>query len=64
MPEAGNRQEEFFSEERLQKSLQDRPGASSRETIEAIKAQINDFALAATQTDDITMLMLRFLGMG
>lgn len=62
--EAGNRNEEFFSEERLQKSLQDLPGASSRETIEAIKTQVSDFAVAATQTDDITMLMLRYQEMG
>jgi sigma-B regulation protein RsbU (phosphoserine phosphatase) len=62
--EASNGNEELFSEDRLQKGLQDLPEASSREMIGAIQARVNDFVAGAPQADDITMLMIRFQGMG
>ncbi|MFZ5453874.1 MAG: SpoIIE family protein phosphatase [Thermodesulfobacteriota bacterium] len=62
--EASNREEELFSEERLLQSLQDLPGASSRATIQAVKARIDEFVAGAPQADDITMLMIRFQGRG
>jgi serine phosphatase RsbU (regulator of sigma subunit) len=59
--EASNGNEALFSEDRLQKSLQELPEASARETIEAIKARVHGFAAGVPQADDITMLMLRFM---
>jgi sigma-B regulation protein RsbU (phosphoserine phosphatase) len=58
--EAGNRDAELFSEDRLQESLQGLQTISPNETIEAIKVRINAFAAGAPQADDITMLMIRF----
>jgi serine phosphatase RsbU (regulator of sigma subunit) len=60
--EASSGEAELFSEERLQESLQGLRATSPQETIEAVKAAVNDFAAGAPQADDITMLMIRFLG--
>ena len=57
--EASNWEAKLFSEERLQESLQ---GLLATSPQKALKAAVNDFAAGVPQADDITMLMIRFLG--
>ncbi len=60
--EAMNTKEEFFSEERLKKELAQTMGEGLpiQETIHNIEASVQNFADGAVQSDDITMLMLRY----
>ena len=59
--EAQNTKEEFYGEERLINILNSKI-QNPKETIESIKADINEFTNGASQFDDITMLELKYLG--
>jgi len=60
--EAENRQKDFFSEERLLKLLADSGRVSAQNIIELVKREINTFSEGVEQSDDITMLTLRYRG--
>lgn len=59
--EARNRSGEFFGEDRLERCLADGPEDVSA-VIESIHACVRKFAFGEPQSDDITMLALRFNG--
>ncbi len=59
--EAQNTKEKFYGEERLINTL-NRKIQTPKETIESIKADINEFSEGASQFDDITILELKYLG--
>jgi sigma-B regulation protein RsbU (phosphoserine phosphatase) len=60
--EASNPDAALFSEDRLRESLQALQTTSPEETVAAIKAEVDAFAAGADQADDITLMMLRFMG--
>jgi len=60
--EACNEKEELFSEEKLQKFLYQESGASLKALVEDTLGQIRIFAGVQPQSDDITLLMLRYCG--
>ena len=53
---------EFFSERRLESILTQTKFASTREQIDHLTSQITLFAAGAEQSDDITVLAIRYLG--
>ena len=57
--EAENRQQEQFSDERLQELLTTRPFESARQTIEMLKAEVETHRDGAEPNDDLTMLCLQ-----
>jgi len=61
--EAQNTKEEFYGEERLLKVLNGKAKETknTKEIIENIEIDINDFSGGATQFDDITILNLKYL---
>ena len=60
--EAENRQKDLFSDERLTGLLAVSSGNSAQKIIELVACEINAFAEGADQSDDITMLTVRYLG--
>lgn len=60
--EAENQQKDLFSDEKLIKLLIDSGKGSAQKIIELVKDEINIFSEGADQSDDITMLTLRYLG--
>jgi len=60
--EAMNPKKELFSEERLKQCLSRSKGKNLQEIIDGVRTEIKDFAQGASQSDDITMLALRFNG--
>jgi phosphoserine phosphatase RsbU/P len=62
--EAMNRDDELFSEGRLETTLQEVKGQSSKEVIEKITKDVQTFAAGAPQSDDITLLVLGYIGLG
>lgn len=60
--EACNENEELFSEERLQKLLSNDSDMPLKELVENTLRKIHAFEGARPQSDDITLLMLRYLG--
>jgi sigma-B regulation protein RsbU (phosphoserine phosphatase) len=60
--EAMNPRKELFSEERLKQCLSRSKGKNLQEIIDGVRTEIKDFAQGASQSDDITMLALRFNG--
>jgi sigma-B regulation protein RsbU (phosphoserine phosphatase) len=60
--EAMNPRKELFSEERLKQCLSRLKGKNVQEIIDGVRTEIKDFAQGASQSDDITMLALRFNG--
>jgi sigma-B regulation protein RsbU (phosphoserine phosphatase) len=60
--EALNRKEEFFSSERLEGVLETLKNLSPRELVEVIIEKVQDFSDGAPQADDITVLVMKFLG--
>ncbi len=62
--EAMDSDDEFFSEGRLEATLQGVQGRSSKEIIEKITKDVQGFANGAPQSDDITLLVLGYAGIG
>ncbi|OGX07794.1 MAG: hypothetical protein A2Y06_00355 [Omnitrophica WOR_2 bacterium GWA2_37_7] len=60
--EAMNHRQEQFSEERLSKSLTALKDKDIKEIIARLRKEILVFANGAQQSDDITMLAVRYLG--
>jgi sigma-B regulation protein RsbU (phosphoserine phosphatase) len=60
--EAMNPRKELFSEDRLKQCLSRLKDKSVQDIIDGVRTEIRDFAQGASQSDDITMLALRFNG--
>ncbi len=60
--EAMDHKNELFSEKRLQGSLTEYLDKGMPELIRGVRAKLHDFAQGAMQSDDITMLALRYRG--
>ena len=60
--EAMNPEEAFFSERCLQNILAASPGSAPRELAAAVLKALHQFCQSSPQTDDITMLAIRYLG--
>jgi len=60
--EAMNEAYELFSEERLEKRLEEIGGKPVASIISTVMESVEEFAQGAPQADDITMLVLRFHG--
>ncbi len=60
--EAMNPKKELFAEERLKQCLSRLKGKKVKDIIDGVRTEIKDFAQGASQSDDITMLALRFNG--
>ena len=60
--EAENRQKDLFSDEKLLNLLMDLGRGSAQKIIELVKGEISAFSEGVDQSDDITMLTLRYLG--
>ncbi|NWF91509.1 MAG: SpoIIE family protein phosphatase [Syntrophaceae bacterium] len=61
VPEAINEQGEFFSAEQLRRKIGEFHGASIQEMTVGIMKEILSFSHGAPQSDDITMMMIRFI---
>jgi len=59
--EAEDAEHAEFGEDRLENTLKSVPGAGAQEIIETIKEDVSDFVKGASQSDDITMLVLKRL---
>ncbi|MBQ0063226.1 MAG: SpoIIE family protein phosphatase [Prevotella sp.] len=59
VPEAEDKDHNQFGQERLKETLSTLQGATSREIVEKITANVKDFAGEATQFDDITQLVIK-----
>ncbi len=57
--EAANTEDEMFGEERLEQLLIEHRHASAREIEEQVYTSIKDFAAGASQTDDLTMVIVK-----
>jgi len=57
--EAANTEDEMFGEERLEELLIEHRHASAREIEEQVYTSIKDFAAGASQTDDLTMVIVK-----
>jgi len=62
--EAENARSEFFGEERLCDCLKGRAGHSAREIQELLFRAVSEFSGDTAQGDDITVLVVRYLGPG
>lgn len=60
--EAMNPLRELYTEARLQAALNAMPGASAHELVQGVMQDVKRFAAGAQQSDDITMLALRYRG--
>ena len=56
--EAENRQQEQFSDERLLQILGNTPFESARQTVELLKADVEDFRDGAEPSDDLTIMCI------
>ena len=60
--EAFNHEQELFSEERLVEVSKNIRDLSAKQGVDRIFQEVDEFAQGATQSDDITALMLRYQG--
>ncbi len=60
--EAKNREDELYGETRLLNALQRVPGTEVSDIVRHIRAEVAGHADGAPQSDDITMLAIRYLG--
>ena len=60
--EAMNKKKELFSEERLLKTLEKNSTGTPEQIVNAVTDAVNDFASGAYQSDDITVLAIRYKG--
>ena len=58
--EAENRQQEQYGEERIIQLMTSLPDSSSRDIVEALKTDTDQFRDGAEQNDDLTILAFRF----
>ena len=61
--EATNKDLELFNEARLQEALSKIEDVNPENVIAEVKSQVNKFVGEAEQSDDITMLALRYKGL-
>jgi serine phosphatase RsbU (regulator of sigma subunit) len=59
IPEAANKNDEFYSFERLESALVENIGADAEEILDAVLADVRGFAGDHPQEDDITMVVLK-----
>ncbi|MBN2564868.1 MAG: PP2C family protein-serine/threonine phosphatase [Candidatus Eisenbacteria bacterium] len=57
--EASNTEDEMFGEDRLESLLVEHRSATAREMEERVYTSIKDFAAGASQTDDLTMVIVK-----
>ncbi|MBO7662737.1 MAG: SpoIIE family protein phosphatase [Clostridia bacterium] len=62
VPEATNAQGELYGNERMLRALNKKPDAESLELMRTLRSDIDAFVGDAPQFDDITMLMLQYMG--
>ena len=60
--EAINRDEELFSEERLEKDLADLHEKPIKDLVDEVMARVKVYSEGMPQADDITMMVLRYFG--
>ncbi len=60
--EAMNLEDKCFGEVALQAVLKNNVDLSAKNTIEKVEAELKGFTLSAEQSDDITMLAIRYIG--
>jgi phosphoserine phosphatase RsbU/P len=60
--EAANMAQEFFGEERLSEVLRNFQGSTVEELAEAVQQSVRAFARGAPQSDDITLLVAKYIG--
>jgi sigma-B regulation protein RsbU (phosphoserine phosphatase) len=60
--EAFSRSDEVYGEERLEACLSKVPGLGTKEVVEAVVEDVYRFATGAPQSDDITLLLLKYFG--
>jgi sigma-B regulation protein RsbU (phosphoserine phosphatase) len=61
--EAINKEEEFFSDGRLEDILRNtKNNHSARDLVQSISGAVHDFAVGAVQSDDITLLVITYNG--
>lgn len=60
--EAVNKNDELFSDARLQEELKHQKGNSVRDTLEHIVDKVETFSQGVPQADDITILVLKYFG--
>ena len=58
--EAANKRDELFEESRLRRIVREFEGQTVEEMAETIRDRIRDFTQGAPQSDDITLLVIRF----
>ena len=62
VPEATNLDKQLFGEERMLDALNIKPDGSLKETLENVFNSVSEFCEGAVQSDDLTLLALRYLG--
>jgi sigma-B regulation protein RsbU (phosphoserine phosphatase) len=62
VPEANDAQENEYTEERLERTLEAAREASVQDVVSRLLADVRVFTAQAPQSDDITALAMRFLG--
>ena len=62
VPEAANAKEDYYTDQRLADMLEKNRDLAPSELINTIAKDVSDFAAGFPQSDDITMLAVRFLG--
>jgi phosphoserine phosphatase RsbU/P len=62
--EAINQRDEFFEDERLERYLIEHASGQARTLVTGLHTAVKDFAKGVPQADDITVLALRYLGVG
>ena len=60
--EAQNDKQELFGTDRMLDALNADKGASPKELLDNVKAELDSYVNGAEQSDDITMLCLRYNG--
>ena len=60
--EAADDEEKLFGTERMIEALNEEPALGAEDTLLHMRDRVNDFVNGAAQSDDITMLCLRYLG--
>ena len=62
VPEATNKENELFGDERLLYAMNNNPDVSAKEILGCVKNSIDDFVKDAPQFDDITMMCFVYSG--